>query len=104
MRFHAENRARPTQVRLTGGASASILLRHIVADVFQAPVVVGESAEAAALGAAMRAANACGGFDFETLTGRFCTATETVDPNRQNAEVYEQALENFRKLYLNLES
>ena len=99
MRFHAEKRERPTLIRLTGGASASGLLRQIVADVFQAPVVVGESAEAAALGAAMRAANACGGYDFETLTARFCTSTETVEPNLRNAGVYDRALEDFCKLY-----
>ena len=98
MRYHAGNRERPAQIRLTGGASASKLLRQIVADVFQAPVVVGESAEAAALGAAMRAANACGGYGFEKLTERFCIAAETVAPNPAVAETYDRALQNFAEL------
>ena len=98
MRYHAGNRQRPTQIRLTGGASASPVLRQIVADVFQAPVVIGDSTEAAALGAAMRAANACGGYGFDELTERFCTSQTTVTPNPALGTTYEQALEQFAAL------
>ncbi|MBR6471552.1 MAG: hypothetical protein IKS83_07125 [Victivallales bacterium] len=98
MRHHAGNRRKPAQIRLTGGASASPLLRQIVADVFQTPVFLGDSTEAAALGAAMRAANVCGSGDFESLSERFCTTQTVVEPNPALAAVYDQALENFAKL------
>ena len=103
MRYHAGNRQRPTQIRMTGGASASAVLRQIVADVFQAPVAIGDSTEAAALGAAMRAANACGGFDFDELTERFCTSQTTVTPNPALASTYDQALEQFTALLKSIE-
>ncbi len=98
MRYHAGNRQRPSQIRLTGGASASPALRQIVADVFQAPVVIGDSTEAAALGAAMRAANACGGFGFDELTEKFCTIRTTITPNPALSNTYDQALEQFAAL------
>ena len=98
MRYHAGNRQKPTQIRLTGGASASPLLRQLVADVFQAEVVVGDTTEAAALGAAMRAANACGGLSFNDLTTEFCTIQAIVKPNLDLAVIYDHALEEFTKL------
>ncbi|MBQ4481153.1 MAG: hypothetical protein II943_10990 [Victivallales bacterium] len=100
MRHHAGSRRKPTQIRLTGGAAASPLLRQIVADVFQAAVVIGDTTEAAALGAAMRAANACGGFSFEELTECFCTAQATVEPNPALAGTYDAGLGRFEKLLL----
>ena len=98
MRHHAGNRQRPSQIRLTGGAAASPLLRQLVADIFQAEIVIGDSTEAAALGAAMRAANACGNVSFDELTDKFCTAQTTVEPNPALAGTYDQALGRFAAL------
>ncbi len=47
---------RPTEIRLTGGGSQSRIWRQICADVFGVPVVGLQSAEGAALGAAIQAA------------------------------------------------
>lgn len=46
----------PTEIRLTGGGSKSAVWRQICADVFGVPTVCLESAEGAALGAAVQAA------------------------------------------------
>ncbi len=99
MKYHAGSRIKPALIRLTGGASASPLLRQLAADIFQTPVAIGESAEAAALGAAMRAANCAGGFSFEELTGKFCAAEKVIYPDTSKAAVYDAALAAFGKLY-----
>ena len=99
MKYHAGVNVRPSLIRLTGGASVSPLLRQLAADIFQVPVMTGESAEAAALGAAMRAAESAGGFSFAFLTERYCKVSDTVYPDRSKAEIYHAALEKFGKLY-----
>ncbi len=48
----------PTEIRLTGGGSQSPVWRQILADVFGYPVVTMQSAEGAALGAAIQALHA----------------------------------------------
>jgi xylulokinase len=98
MYHHAELKRRPEQIRLTGGASASSLLRQLAADIFQAPVLIGESAESAALGAAMRAANSIAGTDFETLTAKFCRIEQRIEPDPALAEIYQKALRAFAEL------
>lgn len=98
MRLHSEMKQLPGRIRLTGGASASQVLRQIIANVFQAEAETAGSAETAALGAAMRAANAAEGIPFDVLTEKFCTVGETVHPDRSLAGVYDKALERFRCL------
>ena len=49
---------KPTEIRLTGGGSQSPVWRQILADVFGYPVVAMQSAEGAALGAAIQALQA----------------------------------------------
>jgi xylulokinase len=48
----------PTEIRLTGGGSKSPVWRQICADIFGVPTVCLESAEGAALGAAIQGAYA----------------------------------------------
>ena len=98
MFYHAELKRHPERIRLTGGASASPLLRQLAADIFQAPVLIGGSAETAALGAAMRAANSVAGTDFETLTDRFCRVEQRIDPVPASAGIYDRALNAFARL------
>jgi xylulokinase len=49
----------PTEIRLTGGGSKSPVWRQICADIFGVPTVCLESADGAALGAAIQGAYAC---------------------------------------------
>ncbi len=56
MRRFAELGVIPTEIRLTGGASKSAVLRQIAADIFGCPIATLQSSEAAALGAALQAA------------------------------------------------
>jgi xylulokinase len=62
---------KPTEIRLTGGGSQSPVWRQILADVFGYPVVAMQSAEGAALGAAIQALHATSpGSSLNELTDR----------------------------------
>lgn len=84
-----------TRIRLTGGASRCLAMRQILADVFQAEVETISVTESAAMGAAMRAANGAGRYDFSQLEALFCRAVETVHPTVACTEVYDRALARY---------
>lgn len=85
-------------LRLTGGASGSAALRQVFADVFQTPVETIASRNSAALGAAMRAANASGGHEWGALYAAFARAETCTRPNPATAEVYAKMLAEYAKL------
>lgn len=84
-------------VRLTGGASRSRALCRIFADVFQARIEKISVPDSAALGAAMVAANAAGGFKWEDLNAKFCKAEESISPDASLKGLYGRMLEDFSK-------
>jgi xylulokinase len=89
----------PTEIRLTGGGSNSQLWRQICADVFGVPTVCLQSAEGAALGAAIQAAWA-----FERANGKALPLRQLTDhlvkldektrsePDAESVEIYKQLL------------
>lgn len=95
MRYHAELKHPLSSIRLTGGASANTLFAKIIADVFQAPVLLGNTRETAALGAAIRAISAKEQIDIEAVQQKVCQISTTVMPNKQLAECYDKALSFF---------
>jgi len=90
---------KPTEIRLTGGGSQSPAWRQILADVFGYPVVTMESAEGAALGAAIQALHAATpGSSLEALAER-CSPVRggsRLEPKR--ADFYASLLERQNKL------
>jgi xylulokinase len=89
----------PTEIRLTGGGSQSPVWRQICADIFGVATVCLESAEGAALGAAIQGAYAwmvANGQQatFRELCGRIVKVDDATrsEPNPTNREVYTQAL------------
>ena len=90
---------KPTEIRLTGGGSQSPAWRQILADVFGYPVVTMESAEGAALGAAIQALHAATpGGSLEALAER-CSPVRSgsrLEPKR--ADFYASLLERQNKL------
>jgi len=89
----------PTEIRLTGGGSKSPIWRQICADIFGVPTVCLESAEGAALGAAIQGAYACLMALGQQPTFRDLTANivkldaETrSEPNGDHREMYTQLL------------
>ena len=89
----------PSRIRLTGGASQNNGIARMVANVFQAPVERLSTSNSAALGAALRAAHACG-HDLPALQAVFCApaANSRIEPDPALATTYDQALAGFRKL------
>ena len=85
------------RIRVTGGASKSRILCEIIANVFQADVEKISVPDSAALGAAMRAANACGGVAWSELEEKFTKASEIIHPDTYVASVYKNMIEQYIK-------
>lgn len=83
------------RIRISGGASKGSGFRQILADVFQAAVETVSVSNSASLGAAMRAVNSIEGISFSRLAEQFCQAQETLQPNPDNAVLYDEFLERF---------
>jgi xylulokinase len=94
----------PTEIRLTGGGSQSAIWRQICADVFGVPVVCLQSAEGAALGAAIQAAAAAesesGGATLAELAARLATLDESTRhfPDPSHTALYSNQTDQFIKL------
>ena len=84
-----------TRIRVTGGASQSEGMRQLLADIFQARIETIQVANSAALGAAMRAANAVEGVSFAALSARFCRPTAVVAPDSSKREQADAMLAAF---------
>jgi xylulokinase len=89
----------PAEIRLTGGGSKSGAWRQICADVFGVPTVALESAEGAALGAAIQGAYASMAAHGQPVTFReLCARIVQLDeptratPNDTHREIYSQQL------------
>ncbi len=87
----------PGRLRVTGGASRSDGICQVLADVFDAVVERLHVANSAALGAALRAAQADGAGSWEDLSDRFCRcdAARTVRPSREGVAVYRDLLPRY---------
>ncbi len=90
---------KPSEIRLTGGGSQSPVWRQILADIFSYPVLTMESAEGAALGAAIQALHSASpGSLLDDLAAR-CTpvkAGSRLEPKR--ADFYKALLEQQNAL------
>jgi len=83
---------------MTGGGSKSPGICQVIADVFQATVELISITDSAALGAAMRAANAAGNISWDNLNNTFTFANKSVSPRLENAEIYKNAVLEFAEL------
>jgi xylulokinase len=89
----------PTEIRLTGGGSQSAIWRQICADVFGVPTVCLQSAEGAALGAAIQGGYACivahgQQATFRDLCGKIVVLDEKTraEPNANARDAYTELL------------
>ncbi len=89
----------PTEIRLTGGGSNSPAWRQICADIFGVPTVCLQSAEGAALGAAIQAGYACltangQTSSFRDLCGKIVRLDDATraEPELEHQEVYARRL------------
>ncbi len=87
----------PTRILVTGGASKNRGILRVLADVFQAEIVPLVVSNSAALGAAVRAAQATEGVSFEQLASTFSAPDEarSVAPSSATRGVYEDMAASF---------
>ncbi|MBS3763600.1 MAG: carbohydrate kinase [Planctomycetes bacterium] len=105
MRIHsAWMGRRPKEIRATGGASANEAILRIMADVQNCPVYRFEVSNSAALGAALRAAQAQldgqdADSDWDTVVAGFTepVAGSKIEPDPEAAGVYDDLIEKFRR-------
>jgi len=103
MRLHSEWMGdKPQCIYATGGASANPEILQIMADVFDAPVFRQETANGAALGAALRAAHAYktgedGQADWEQIVAPFTKPLDSsrVSPQPEAVALYEEKRKEY---------
>ena len=90
-------------LRAVGGSANSPVWMQIKADVTQKPVVVPYSDTAATLGVVMLAGVACGMYaSYDEAVALTVRETASYKPNPDNREIYDQAYQTYRDLYMDL--
>lgn len=88
------------RTKICGGGAKSPLWKKIIANVMNVKVDVIESEEGPALGGAMLAAVGCGEYpDVETIAKKIVKVVDTVEPDPELVEKYEERYQKFRKIY-----
>lgn len=88
------------RTRICGGGAKSLLWKKMIANIMGIKVDVIESEEGPALGAAMLAAVGCGEYrDVQTIAEKIVKVVDTIEPEPELVEKYEQKYQQFRKIY-----
>ena len=88
------------RTNMCGGGAKSPLWRKILANVLNLKVDILEVEEGPALGGAMLAAVGCGLYSsVEEIAQKVVKIKETVEPDPEIVELYNQRYEVFKKLY-----
>lgn len=88
------------RTKICGGGARSPLWKKIIANVMNLKVDVIESEEGPALGGAMLAAVGCGEYpDVKSAADRIVHVVDTVEPEEDLVEKYEEKYQKFRKIY-----
>jgi len=85
---------KPKSIYVTGGISQSPGVCQTIANIFQTPVYRLENSSSASLGAAMRAAYSFG-FSLDELEQKFCTPTDSFQPQPETEPIYQQLMQQF---------
>lgn len=88
------------ETKICGGGAKSPLWKRMIANIMDMQVDVIESEEGPALGGAMLAAVGCGEYpDVETIASKIVKVVDTVEPEPELVEKYEERYQRFRKIY-----
>ena len=88
------------RTKICGGGAKSPLWKRMIANIMNLKVDVIESEEGPALGAAMLAAVGCGAYpDVETVAGKVVKVIDTIEPEAELVQKYEERYQEFRKIY-----
>lgn len=89
-----------TCTKICGGGAKSPLWRKIIANVLNLKVDIIESEEGPALGGAMLAAVGCKEYsDVESIAAKIVKVVDTIEPEPELVEKYEEKYQRFRKIY-----
>ncbi|OIJ11581.1 gluconate kinase [Anaerobacillus arseniciselenatis] len=92
----------PVNLYASGGFARSPLWLQIVADIFGHPVQVPESHQSSAWGAAWFALLAIGEVSSLEAIKKSIPMKQTIEPNRESSEVYQELYKTYRQLYFAL--
>ena len=88
------------RTKICGGGAKSMLWKKMIANIMNMKVDVIESEEGPALGGAMLAAVGCGEYpDVKTIAEKVVKVIDTVEPEPELVEKYEEKYQKFRKIY-----
>ena len=88
------------RTKICGGGAKSPLWKRMIANIMDMQVDVIESEEGPALGGAMLAAVGCGEYpDVGTIASKIVKVVDTVEPEPELVEKYEERYQRFRKIY-----
>lgn len=88
------------RTKICGGGAKSPLWKKMIANIMNLKVDVIESEEGPALGAAMLAAVGCGAYpDVETVAEKVVKVIDTIEPEADLVQKYEERYQEFRKIY-----
>lgn len=88
------------RTKICGGGAKSPLWKKIISNVLNLKVDMIESEEGPALGGAILAAVACNEFEsIEDAVNKLVKVTETIEPEKELVEKYEERYNKFKKIY-----
>jgi xylulokinase len=88
------------EISINGGGAKSKLWCEIIADILNVRVVKLNTNEGPAYGAAILAAVGCGLFpSVEAACDSFIKVTESIEPNKAHAALYNKKYEKFKEIY-----
>jgi sugar (pentulose or hexulose) kinase len=100
-RIEKKTRVALTELRVSGGGSQSDAAMQLTADIFRLPASRPHTYETSGLGAAIDAAVGLGIYpDFATAVKAMTRVSRTFEPDRRNADLYDQLYEQvYQKMY-----
>ncbi len=88
------------RTKICGGGAKSRLWKRMIANIMNMEVDVPEIEEGPAMGGAMLAAVGCGAYpDVETVAEKFIKVRDTIEPEAELVNKYEERYQKFRRLY-----
>jgi len=91
-------------IRVIGGGAKSSIWNQLKADILNKPITTVAVTEAASFGAAMLACSAITKEPIKKITKSLVKSGPIVEPNKENAEYYNERFKNYKKLYPTLKT
>ena len=91
-----------SKIRVTGGASESDGICQVIADIFKCPVEKINTTDSAALGGAIRAAEARSNQTFDELADKFTKSTQIIESRNKYSATYNKHNDLVKKALQNL--